>query len=72
MAQMLGEFPNLAENPSSLPSIHKGWLTTACNSRFKAFSTLFRLLRTPHACACTSIDTHNEKIVKNGVPEVKQ
>lgn len=44
MAQMLGEFPNLAENPRSLSSIHNGWLTTACNSRFKTFSTLLRLL----------------------------
>lgn len=57
MARMLEKFPNLAENPSSLPSIHKGWLTTACNSRFKAFSTLFRLLPVA-TCMSMYIDIH--------------
>lgn len=57
MAQRLRALDALTEDLSSLPSAHIRWLTTACDSSFGGFGTLFWPLGYLYAYA----QTHNFK-----------
>lgn len=65
MAQLLSIHTALAEDPSSIASIHIKWLPTACNSIFRASEALIQPSSAP---APAHILTHKHihlQIIKN-------